>query len=67
MDIEMIRFTGLLSIFLILGWLLIILFCIAIGGNMNKTDEKKAKDEKQSKFLEKYKNEVNSKNEKSSM
>ena len=52
MDIEMIRFTGLLSIMLIIGWTFITIIFILIGGNMNKTDEEKYnEDEEQMKYL----------------
>lgn len=48
MDIEMIRFTGLLSIMLIIGWMFITIIFILIGGNMNKTDkERDSSDEEQ--------------------
>lgn len=54
MDIEMIRFTGLLSIMLLIGWSLITIFFIIVGGNMNKTsDEQKAEDEEQMKYVSK--------------
>ena len=39
MDIEMIRFTGLLSIMLLIGWIFITIFFIIIDKNMNKKDE----------------------------
>lgn len=56
MDIEMIQFTGLLSIMLIIGWILIMIFFIVIGGSMSKTDEEKLQDdEEQMKYLKKYK------------
>ena len=57
MDIEMIKFTGLLSIFLMIGWLLIVVIFIVIGGNMNKTDEERFKDdEEQMKYLSNKRN-----------
>ena len=39
MDIEMIIFTGLLSIMLLIGWIFITIFFIIIDKNMNKKDE----------------------------
>ena len=39
MDIEMIRFTGLLSLMLLIGWIFITIFFIIIDKNMNKKDE----------------------------
>ena len=39
MDIEMIRFTGLLSIMLLIGWIFITIFFIIIDKNMTKKDE----------------------------
>ena len=39
MDIEMIRFTGLLSIMLLIGWIFITIFFIIIDKNMNKKEE----------------------------
>lgn len=40
MDIEMIQFTGLLSIMLLFGWILITVFFIIVTESTNGTDEK---------------------------
>lgn len=41
MDIEMIQFTGLLSIMLLLWWLLIMIFFLIISRNMKETEDQK--------------------------
>lgn len=54
MDIEMIRFTGLLSIMLLIGWIIITIFFIIVGGSMSKTnEEQKIEDDEQMKYLSK--------------
>lgn len=43
MDIEMIKFTGLLSIMLLFGWILITIFFIIVTKNTNKTVKEQMK------------------------
>ncbi len=40
MDIEMIKFTGLLSIMLLFGWILITIFFIMVSENNDKKRRK---------------------------
>lgn len=54
MDIEMIQFTGLLSIMLLLGWILIMIFFLVITGYVDKgKKEKISNNEEQMKYLKK--------------
>lgn len=46
MDIEMIKFTGLLSIMLLFGWILITIFFIIVTKNTNKREQMKYLKEK---------------------
>lgn len=41
MDIEMIQFTGLLSIMLLLGWILITIFFLIISSYVDKAKKEK--------------------------
>lgn len=57
MDIEMIQFTGLLSIMLLLGWILIMVVFLIISDYVDKAKkEKMPSDEEQMKYLKRQSN-----------
>lgn len=52
MDIEMIQFTGLMSIMLLLGWILITIFFLIITSYVDKAQKRKISNkEEQMKYL----------------